>query len=391
MTIGPTQPPAATGPKRCTQPFREFVLKVHQLCNLACDYCYVYTKADQTWRERPALMPDDVRDAAVRRIADHVRAHRISPVWVVLHGGEPMLAGTRWLVDLAADLRRAIGADIDLRLRMQSNGTLLTASAIRALAAAGVVIGISVDGPPRTHDSHRRFADGRPSSARVARAVALLHDIAPRAFGGLLATTDVRTDPVECYESLIALRPPMIDFLLPHANWDTPPPRPDPAGPAYGRWLIAVFDRWYAAAVPEVRVGLFESLIALALGGRSRSDQVGLSPAAVVVIESDGAVEQIDSLKSAYQGAAATPWNVLRDPLDEALDHPAFVARQAGLAALGPTCSGCSIKRMCGGGHYSHRYRAGHGFTNPSVYCNDLRILIDHVSARVRADLARAQ
>jgi hypothetical protein len=56
-------------------PFREFVLKVHQRRNLACDYCYVYTMADQTWRSQPVAMSAEVWQAAARRIAEHVRTH----------------------------------------------------------------------------------------------------------------------------------------------------------------------------------------------------------------------------------------------------------------------------------------------------------------------------
>jgi uncharacterized protein len=37
---------------------------------------------------------------------------------------------------------------------------------------------------------------------------------------------------------------------------------------------------------------------------------------------------------------------------------------------------------------YTHRYRPGTGFLNPSVYCADLMKFIDHASARVQADLA---
>ncbi|HEX2745877.1 MAG TPA: radical SAM protein, partial [Streptosporangiaceae bacterium] len=37
-------------------PFRQFVIKMHSRCNLACDYCYMYTMADQSWRSLPAKM-----------------------------------------------------------------------------------------------------------------------------------------------------------------------------------------------------------------------------------------------------------------------------------------------------------------------------------------------
>src|SRR3989440_10914660 len=57
-------------------PFREFVLKVHQRCNLSCDYCYVYTMADRSWRDRPAVMPERVWRGAAERDGQHRRAHR---------------------------------------------------------------------------------------------------------------------------------------------------------------------------------------------------------------------------------------------------------------------------------------------------------------------------
>jgi uncharacterized protein len=200
---------------------------------------------------------------------------------------------------------------------------------------------------------------------------------------------DPAADPVDTYEALLRYRPPVIDFLLPHANWSRPPVRHPDAGPTpYGDWLIAVFDRWYGAERQETRVRILEEIISLVLGGASRCEQVGLSPVAVVVIESDGSIEQVDSLKSTYPGACATGLNVYTDTLDAALEHPGIVARQIGAAALCTTCLACPVHEICGAGHYAHRYRAGAGFLNPSVYCRDLLRLIEHIRVRVTADLA---
>src|SRR5262249_19539832 len=67
-------------------PIRQFVLKIYSRCNLACDYCYVYTMADQTWRDRPLLMSADVVRLAADRIAEHAGRHCLPRVGVVLHG-----------------------------------------------------------------------------------------------------------------------------------------------------------------------------------------------------------------------------------------------------------------------------------------------------------------
>ena len=74
-------------------PLSQFVLKVHSRCDLACDHCYVYEAADQSWRGRPMAISDEVISRTARRIADHAAAHGLGIVQVVLHGGEPLLAG----------------------------------------------------------------------------------------------------------------------------------------------------------------------------------------------------------------------------------------------------------------------------------------------------------
>ncbi|WP_245871279.1 FxsB family cyclophane-forming radical SAM/SPASM peptide maturase [Asanoa hainanensis] len=362
--------------------FREFVLKIHQRCNLACDYCYVYHLADQSWRTRPHQMPSRVWRQAVARIAEHVSAHGLDPVHVVLHGGEPLLAGVDTIREIVEDLRATVPCGV--RVSLQTNGVLLTEPTLAVLHDLGVRVAVSVDGDERTHDLHRQGPDGRGSHAAAVRALALLRDDRYRtAYAGLLCTVDVRSDPVAAYEALIAYEPPVIDFLLPHANWASPP------GAPHADWLIAAFDRWYDAPRRETVVRLFESVVLLQLGGQGRSEQVGLGPAALVVVESDGAVEQVDALKSAYEGAAATGLHVETDPFDAALRHPGVVARQIGTAALSPDCQRCRLVRVCGGGHYAHRYRPGAGFRNPSVYCADLIRFIDHVGARVRKDVER--
>jgi uncharacterized protein len=310
---------------------------------------------------------------------------------VVLHGGEPLLAGADRLISLVARVRAAVPRSCDLSVAMQTNGVLLDERTLSRLSAYGVRVGVSIDGTPEDHDRHRRGRDGNGSHAAVAQALALLTTPRHRAsYAGLLSVVDPSTAPLQTFEALLAYEPPAIDFLLPHANWARPPERPAGLGPApYGAWLAKVFDRWYDAPRRETGIRLFEEVMSLLLGGDSRSDQVGLSPVAVVVVESDGAIEQVDSLKSAYPGACATGLNVRTDSFDAALDHPGIVARHLGTAALSDTCLSCSLHQVCGAGHYAHRFRPGTGFRNPSVYCADLQLLIRHVRGRMSADLLR--
>ncbi len=369
------------------KPFRELILKVHQRCNLACSYCYVYEMADQSWQDRPLTMSDEIRDAALSRFADHARRHNLAKVRIVLHGGEPLLYGTDRITELVAVARRSFDPQTQVRFGMQTNGALLTEQVVAALVKHGIATGVSLDGAPADNDRHRRTRDGRGSFAAVARGLRLLCRPENRsAYAGLLCTVDPSTDPIACYEQLLGFDPPAIDLLLPHANWQTPPMRLDTTATPYADWLIAVFEHWYEGGAP-VRIRLFDDTISLVLGGPSHSEQIGLSPSGLVIVESDGAIEQVDALKSAYAGACATGLHVQHHSFDDALDHPGIVARQIGMAALADECLVCPAVEVCGGGHYAHRYRPGTGFRAPSVHCDDLLVFTRHVYERVADDL----
>jgi uncharacterized protein len=374
-------------------PFRHVLLKLHSRCNLSCDYCYVYEHVDQSWRRQPPVMPAAVIDAAAARLADHARDWSLPSVTVTFHGGEPLLAGPDVIEYAVRSVRDAVPADVLVTFTAQTNGVLLVDDdTLACLRRNDVLVGVSVDGGPDANDRHRRFARGAGSYRAVSAGIDRLRAAPYRdLFSGLLCTVDLRNDPVEVYEDLLALDPPRMDFLLPHGNWTTPPPGLEPDGPAtpYADWLIRVFDRWYDAPRVETDIRLFSAIMSLVLGGPSGTESVGLDPIDFVIVETDGSIEQGDALKTTAEGQAATGMHVFTHAFDEVLRLPGVRARQIGLAALGADCRGCRLVEVCGGGHYAHRYEAGKGFANRSVYCADLMRLIRHVYARMRADLGR--
>lgn len=347
----------------------------------------MYTMADQGWRSRPRVMSHATIDWVAFRIAEHVIAHGIDNFNIVLHGGEPLLAGPETISYAIKGIRAAV-RDTRASISVQTNGVLLNERFLELFRNLNVEVGLSLDGDTYMHDRHRRHPDGRGSYAAAAAAAARLADF-PGLFSGFLSVIDLHNDPVQAYESLLKFSPPAIDFLLPHGNWSAPPPGRPALGSAtpYGNWLIQVFNRWYRAAEKETSIRLFEEIINLLLGGSSHTEEIGLSPVTVVVIESDGDIERSDSLKAAYPAAGATGLNVARDPFDSAILIPDALNRQTGLQALSAQCRACPVGRICGGGLYAHRYRNDNDFDNPSVYCLDLYRLITHVRSQVVADL----
>ncbi|RKN56567.1 FxsB family radical SAM/SPASM domain protein [Streptomyces klenkii] len=369
------------------EPFRQFIVKVNSRCNLACRYCYMYFAADDGWRRQPRAASPAMLEQTARRIAEHAAQHRLPAVSLVLHGGEPLLSDPAELGAFVRRVRALLPEGCALHPALQTNGTLLTEERLRALAEHGIRVGLSLDGGTAAHNRLRVDHAGRPAWPGLLRAARLLGQERHRgSWAGVLCVIDPATDPAEVYGSLLALSPPSVDFLLPHGNWTSPPPGLTPGSSAtpYGDWLCAVFDAWWHADRRRTRVRLFQECIALLLGLPAGTEALGLQPFTALVIETDGSIEQVDSLKSAYPGATLTGLDVFRNALDEALDHPGVAARQAGAEALAADCRACPVLHVCGGGHYAHRYRQGHGFRNRSVYCPDLQRLIHHVAAALR-------
>jgi uncharacterized protein len=369
-------------------PAREVVLKLHERCNIACDHCYMYEAADQGWRSRPAQMPAATVTRTAQRLAEHARTHGLEAVRVVFHGGEPLLAGVAGLEQAILAFEAAAPPGVRVEFAVQTNGTLLTEPFLALFRRHRVRVGVSLDGDRAANDRHRRYANGRSSYEKAVAGVERLREPENREiYGGLLCTIDLPNDPIRTYEALLRLRPPRVDFLLPHGNWAHPPPGLAPrTGTPYADWLIAIFDRWYASPVPETEIRILDSIMSLLLGGPATTEMLGLRPPSAVVVESDGTLEGNDALKVTDAGAA-TGLSVHTHALDDLLVHPAIAAARRGLAGLAPQCRACPVVAVCGGGLHAHRYGADGGFENPSVYCADLLALITHVRSRLAADL----
>jgi uncharacterized protein len=360
----------------------QYVLKVASRCDLACNHCYVYEHADQSWRSKPKFINQAIVRQAARRIREHAEAHRLATVHVVLHGGEPLLVGRDRLRGILSTLRSSIDPVARLDLRIHTNGVLLDEGLCTLFAEYTVQVGVSLDGDRAANDLHRLFADGRSSYPQVRQALLLLRQPEYRhLYAGILCTVDLRNDPIAVYEALRAEAPPRVDLLLPHATWAQPPYRPPDMDTPYAAWLGRIHARWMADGRP-MPIRFFDSLRDAWEGRPSSTEAAGLDPVDLLVIETDGSWEQADSLKTAFDGAPETGLNIFSHSVDEAAAFQGVVSRQGGLVALCSTCRECPVVRACGGGLYAHRYSHENSFDNPSVYCDDLRKLIPVVIAR---------
>ncbi len=367
-----------------------FLVKVASRCNLDCDYCYVYHHADQSWRSMPQLLSPDHREAFASQLTSYLQHTGIKRCVVVFHGGEPLLMGSTELAAFAAQLRGAVGSHIQLDICMQTNGLLLTQEALDALSGADIGISLSLDGPKEANDLHRTSRRGRSSFEQAYRALQLLRNM-PDVFTGVIAVIDPRTPPLQLLEFFSEQQVPRLDFLLPDAHHQRPPPGRLETPDMYEKWLIEAFDLWFDK-YPTLQVRTFEALLDAVVGLPSQTDAFGFGDVSLITVETDGSYHDLDVLKVVSHGATRLNGNVSDTPISEVAASPALAAHRALLTKEGlcTSCRSCDVVDVCGGGSVPHRFGVN-GFKNPTIYCKEMRALIHHVQARVAASLELAR
>lgn len=374
--LQPSTPPRITS----------FLVKIASRCNLACDYCYMYEHADQSWRAQPPFMSEPARRKLSEHIGEYAREQGLDRLVVVFHGGEPLLAGPERIAETARWIKDALPPTTKADFSLQTNGTLLDEDAIDELAAEDVVISLSIDGPRNANDRHRLDHGGKSSFDKTLRALELL-EARPDIYGGVIAVIDPSVSPEEMFAFFAPRRPPRLDFLLPDANHERPPLGRDSAPDLYKNWLLNAFDLWFDV-YPHVPVRMFDAILNSVAGIPSDTDAFGFGDVSLLTIETDGTYHDLDVLKITSEGATALGFNLESHSIREASLSSQIAAhrRLLGKEGLSDKCQGCPEVDSCGGGAVPHRY-SSEGFVNPTVYCEEMLALLGHARRRMEEAL----
>jgi uncharacterized protein len=375
-TTGPEVDPGGAPPV-----ISSLLLKVASRCNLACDYCYVYAHADQSWTHQPKFMSDDVIALAVERVREHAQRHKLDRVAIIFHGGEPLLVGAERLASIAMAFREGV-PDVRVDFGLQTNGTLLTDNALDVLEAADIGVSLSIDGPRNATDRHRLTTGGRSSFDQTVDAAARLR-ARPHVYAGIIGVIDTANDPAELLDFYASLAPPQADLLLPDANHVRQPPGRDDDPDLYTRWLTGAFDVWFDRH-PQLPMRTFEAILDGIVGLPSHTDALGFGDVSLLTIETDGSYHDLDVLKVTTEGASALGLHLKEASVDEAAATDKIAAHRALLRAdgLSEECRSCAEVSICAGGAVPHRYDVD-GFAHPSVYCHEMQALISHARRRL--------
>lgn len=368
--------------------FTAALLKVASRCNLDCDYCYVYHHADQSWRRQPKLMAEATVRQFGARLDEYVGAHGLRHFSIIFHGGEPLLYGADGLQWLAEILRETVRLDCELEFSLQTNGVLLTSSALQTLELAGISISLSLDGPREVNDRHRLNHAGKSTFNLTMSALERLSAAAPGAFSGVIAVVDPAVSPRDLFEFFAPLSLPRLDLLLPDATHAAPPVGRSDGPGRYRRWLEEAFELWFLT-YPHLPIRWFDAVLATRLGVPSPTDVMGFGNATLLVVETDGTYTDHDVFKITGNLGAELGASVFTAGLEEVAAHPKV--REHGfrltLGGLATECQTCPVVEACGGGCVMHRAHPKRGLDAPTVYCGEMFGLLGKATRLIRESI----
>ncbi|MDA9474134.1 hypothetical protein XI03_06325 [Bradyrhizobium sp. CCBAU 65884] len=361
----------------------QLVVKVASHCNIACKYCYMYFRGDESYKSTSRRISRETVAVLGLRINEYIEEYGLEHVIVTFHGGEPLLVGKRYFKEMLDELLSICSAD-RLGFTVQTNGTLLDNEWIELLARYKVNVGISLDGPRLINDRWRVDHKGKGTYAEATRGLVLAQSAADLRFRGVITVIDPSISGREYYEFMTSeLCVERMNILLPDADHDTMSTYVKSSLNEFSSFLMELFDEWWKD-YPRTNIRFFEDIINKIVGADASSDLVGSAECRSIIIDSDGDIEAHDVSRINKSGAHFE-FNVHRDSISRVFDDPTFKKLNQ-TERVPQKCSECPVYNICRSGFVPHRYSRENGYNNPSIYCEVLFNLIYHIYFKLLTD-----
>ena len=128
------------------------VLQPTAFCNIDCTYCYLPDRND-----KHVLAPATVERLFTELFASGWSAPQLTVIW---HAGEPLVAPISFYREAFTTIARLCPPTVAVSHSFQTNGTLIDTEWCALFRDWKVGVGVSLDGPRRLHDLHRKNRRG---------------------------------------------------------------------------------------------------------------------------------------------------------------------------------------------------------------------------------------
>ena len=323
------------------------------ICNLDCRYCYYLEKEALYPRGKNFRMSPEVLETYIRDYLALQEGHELSMTW---QGGEPTLLGLEFFERVVA-LQQKYAGGRKVANAIQTNGTRLTAEWCRFFKANDFLVGLSIDGPRKLHDTYRVDKGNKPTFDSVMTGLKLLkrHGVEFNTLTVVSASNVKR--PLEVYEFLKEQGSGFLQFIPLVERTDATSPvevattrsevtRWSVPAVAYGEFLCTIFDHWVRADVGKVFVQLFDVALGIWSGRGSSLCVFSEDCGRALAVEHNGDLFSCDHFVYPKYNLG----NLLNTSLGDMVNSAAQQAfGEAKSTTLPKYCRECDVRFACHG------------------------------------------
>ena len=140
------------------------------ICNLDCTYCYYLEKEKLFPKGENFKMTPEVMETYIQQYIASQNTLEVTFAW---QGGEPTLLGLEYFKKIVHFQKQHSGGR-KINNTLQTNGTLLDDAWCAFFQEHDFLIGLSIDGPRKLHDTYRLDKGQKPTFDRVMHGISLL-------------------------------------------------------------------------------------------------------------------------------------------------------------------------------------------------------------------------
>ena len=315
-------------------------------CNMSCDYCFYCDEAFKRLQCSYGFMDEKTLKNTIRKTL--LRADGMASY--VFQGGEPTLCGLDFFKKAVAYQRQYNKNNIQVYNALQTNGFALTEEWCIFLKENNFLVGLSLDGTEKIHNSLRHTKTGQDTFQRILKSAKLMDEHKVDYNILTVVTAQIAKNISEIYQfykskewnyqQYIACLDPLDEKRGKEVYSLTPE--------IYGQFLTDLFNLWYKdyKRGKEPYIRQFVNYINLGAGAMAEScDQRGVCGIQYVV-EADGSVYPCDFYVLDEYRLGNFNENQL-DNIDKKRIEIGFIGRSF---KLNLKCKECPYYRLCRGG-----------------------------------------
>lgn len=353
------------------------------VCNLDCSYCF-YLEKEKLYPERQKQwkMSEDVLELYIKQ---QIEAQDGNEVVIAWQGGEPTLMGIEFY-QKAVEFERIYSNGKKIINTFQTNGVKINEQWCVFFKKYKFLVGVSLDGPAELHDQYRRSRSGKPTHAKVVRAIELLKKFGVE-FNILAVVNNINVKyPLKVYQHLKAIGAEHIQFSpiierrsLSSACHELSLISSDYSGKSrvtewsvnpkeYADFLNTIFLYWVRKDVGRIYIQMFEQAFAAWCNQPAQMCVFAKNCGSAMALEANGDIYNCDH----YVYPENKIGNIKEKTIKEmnSSDQNLLFGMKKNLG-LSEECNSCTFLFACNGGCPKHRFeKSKSGEFNKNYFCD---------------------